>query len=98
MTYVKKIGSYKELVGQSQFYHFLSNTLEGRLLQDYFPKCYKTEIKDDSIALHLEHVKGVPASYLWSHGLWGDQEWILFTNAITAIHNLPSIDGVVIKK
>ncbi len=84
--HVFKSGSIKELQGQAAWYAWLQT---HPALTSYFPRCYNIIRDVDTITLELENIRGVPASFLWCYGVWGEREWNLCIQALSVIHDYP---------
>ena len=89
-----KSGPVHELRGQAYYYEFLSS-LRAREVSSFFPRCYGILRDDDFISLELEYIKGIPASFIWAHNLWGEREWRLCLDALIKIHSYP-IDSTIV--
>ena len=77
-----KSGSIVELAGQAAYYKFVN----GTSLRKYFPLCYNILENKEMITLEMENIKGVPASYIWCNGVWGEREWHHCCTALEEIH------------
>lgn len=84
VEHVFKTGSIAELAGQAHYFKFL--LASDKQLNKLFPKCYDITVDKDEICIEMEHIRGVPASYLWCNGVWGEKEWLQISEALNTIH------------